>query len=330
LEHDSAPAHPPEIPLGQQPLRGAVFAGNVPFPAMWMALACLGLGAFLVRTLVTGGFQPEPESLLEPWMLTPIAALVLLVGLVSAAFGSQEVRRALVRQRSREPHHTDLPWTWDHPWRRTGVADGSLREVSSLWLMAAAWCLLLSPFVGFAFFPGGELSLRGDDSEAVPAPVRVMIGIFAGVGALLVAGALRGLIAHLWRGPRFLRFHGFPFLLGGRLEATLETRWPVGTERLTLTLRCVAEHVVRESGSGKARDGTTIRTELEQLWATTFDVELPAGGDGRRVPIVVDLPADAPPTSLSQDPPRYWRLDVRLPDGPVRFLVPVYSAVAVR
>jgi hypothetical protein len=325
MELEMTPIPPQEVPLGHQPQRGAVFAGNVPFPAVWMG--CLAFGAFLAQMMVTGGFQPDDGSLLEPWMLWPITALVFLVGLVSAGFGGQEIRRAILRRGTQGSHTSGPAWSRDYRWRHTGIADGSRTDLFGPWMMAAAWCLLLAPFVGFVFFPQGEFSLTGD-SDVVPTPVRVMVGIFAVVGVLLVLTALREMVAYLWHGQRFLHFHTFPFLLGERLEATLRTRHPIGAERLTATLRCVAERHVWETGHGKDRDRSRITTEFEQLYVKTIEIELPDGSDSRRIPIAFDLPADAPATYLSGDPPRYWRVDVRLPRGFARFLVPVYSPPA--
>jgi hypothetical protein len=60
-----------------QPVHGATLSGNVPYPAVWLAAACLALGAFLARGYLSGMFEPQDGSALQPWMFGAFAALAL-------------------------------------------------------------------------------------------------------------------------------------------------------------------------------------------------------------------------------------------------------------
>jgi hypothetical protein len=316
------PGAEPAVSRGDAPVRGVTVHGDVPFPALWLGVGCLGLGIFLANGYRAGLFEPAAGSPLRPWMFAAFAAMALVVGAAFAVFGVRDVRRALARRRGLAAGHAAEAWKWDHPWNRRGIADGSASELVTLWIMAPVWCLLLSPFVAIIFFPDGDFNWRGGGGDE-PVWVTIMVAAFALAGFGLAFQALRGLLVHLVRGPTFLRFHHFPYVLGGRLEATLETPARISADRVTATLRCLREHVVREVDRRSART-TSLRTEHENLHEATIAIEL-GGGATRRVPIAFELPADAPATRLSDTPPVYWKLVVELPGRTTTFVVPVYQ-----
>jgi hypothetical protein len=144
--------------------------------------------------------------------------------------------------------------------------------------------------------------------------------------AFLVLGLVR--LYRLGRllkyGTGWIRFDRFPFFLGETLDLRLGCRGRLDRFRsLIVTLRLV--QVTRETR------GSSISFVGHQHWAERLEFDPRTLQDPTELPVSIPLPADGPCTSIAEDPPRYWEIEIEGPaagpglDFQARFLVPVYS-----
>ncbi len=136
----------------------------------------------------------------------------------------------------------------------------------------------------------------------------------------------------LWRLLRFGRspliFASFPFQLGQELRVTLVQAGRLrGCQTLRLTLRCIEEvRLEWKLSSGRSRSELVCDALYEDC--QTLQAEHLSLSHGSQLEISFPLPADAPPTMLSQYPPRYWELEISADTQGMAytglFFVPVY------
>jgi hypothetical protein len=283
--------------------------------AVRVGLLALGIGAcsaILAPALLRRAGRADGAELLY----VAFGALMALAGLSFLPYGLAGLREEARRRRALASH-PDEPWLADHPWRREGArCEGAADAARWLWTATflAAFLAVLSSFVLLPAPPG--------PFRASAATVLGLLGLSVPAAAGRAVHLLARRVRH---GRSELRFLGFPFFLGGTLEAELARRAGAPhLARLEATLRCVRERYVRR-GFTRRKD---LLLEREVLHEQTISVEAAPGA--RRHPIRFQLP-DEPglATVLAESPPRYWEVEVRsaVPgiDLGATFLVPVYA-----
>ena len=252
----------------------------------------------------------EPSRGVPGWIPPVCGALFAIAGLAFVINGVAGLRVQQRAQRLR-PTHTHAPWIWDHPWDDQGSRDDSGRRIARAIWGTAFLALFLIPFNWIGFF----------------SPERP--GIFAMVALLMDAvligsvGWVAYLIAQRSKyGPTMLRFQRFPFHPGRELEVRLaRPRHLAGIETPEALLRCVQERYEME-GTGKNRRKVVVAYEL---WSDRRGAELRRGEFVWRFAV----PDEVPGTALSERPPRYWEMELRIEapgiDFAGTFLVPVYT-----
>jgi hypothetical protein len=233
--------------------------------------------------------------------------------------------RSLARRLRRGPGPAPAePWLADHPWRREGVAEDTLRLARGLLVGGGLVTGLVSVMAA--------LALARAEWPAV-VPLAAVLGLLLAAGLGLVGWGVLLVLRRARHGLAELRFVRCPFWLGEALEATLVRDPGAGPlDGLTARLDCVVERwVERPEGvaDDSGRHGRAPRLEREVVWTETRPVPLVHGS---RLPVRFALPPPggaAVGTALSANPPRYWELTLwaRLPgpDFAAVFLVPVYE-----
>jgi hypothetical protein len=233
--------------------------------------------------------------------------------------------RALARKLRRGAGPTPAePWRADHPWRRDGAVEDTLRLARGVLVGGGILTVFASVLAGLALADAGwpEVAL-----------VAGVLGLFLAVGLALVGRGVLLVLRRARHGLSELRFARCPFWMGEPLEVALlrdPGARPLGG--LTARLDCVVERwVERPEGvaDDSGRHGRAPRLEREVVWTETRPVPLVHGS---RLPVRFALPPPggaAVGTALSANPPRYWELTLwaRLPgpDFAAVFLVPVYE-----
>jgi len=283
--------------------------------AVLFGLPFLGAGVFAALAP-----RLAPENVNGPVQLVYWAAAVFgLAGLYMIWIGLRRLRRRAVAARLRELHPGE-PWLWDHSWSRQGARGDVRRRALAAVAGAGAFAVFLAPFNVIAF---------GMDGVSPRALWVGVVVVFDLVTVGIIVHAIYLVMRWLKYGVATVTFGRFPFVLGE--EGTIHFE---GTARgepprtLTATLRCV-EEAYETSGSGKNRSTKTVCYEVHADTRTVDDVR--GRWEGRRgLALSYVFPAAAPPTRLSERPPRYWELEIgaEVPgiDYQGRFLLPVYAA----
>jgi hypothetical protein len=244
-----------------------------------------------------------------------------LGGSYFSVHGVQDIL-ALARKRRFSVEQPGKPWLGDYPWRPEGFKFSALRETTKPLTAALIGSALVAPFIWVAL--GNPFAWAFD--------------LFVGILALLPGLTWWRWFAMLRRASRFgssfLTYDTFPFFVGNTLRARLQVRRNLESiQSLTLTLRCVQEKYVTTGGSkrwGVSR-GTTSTVSYE-LFSEVLVLDrskimnLQSGG----IPLQFSIPANAPPSRLSDRPPVYWEIEARGETQGTAYqallLVPVYSA----
>ena len=288
--------------LENRPGRSGVALGSgcavlfgLPFLTIGVAAILVGLGVF---ELGSGKDGPPLIAILG------FGGAFALAGLFVCSHGVLGLRRKYRRRRF-AGQQRGQPWFADHPWDITGTTDHAGRRL--LWPFGISGFLFvfLIPFNCF-FFSG--------DSSRMPWFVKAFIGLFDGAFVFVLAYALYCLGRYLKYGSSLLRFNGFPFFLGERLDVQFVPPDRLQDFRaLDMTLRCVEERFETHG------DDNVIR--CYEVYAETRRCDVDA--------IAFDLPDDAPSTALAERPPVYWEIDIKADvpgiDYETSFLVPVYA-----
>ena len=130
-----------------------------------------------------------------------------------------------------------------------------------------------------------------------------------------------------------LELESMPVAPGSQLRAVLAGKRGLPAKgRVKVSLDCIEQAA---SATGELGVGPAPATKIVCSVARQIDLE-DGGAFGRRLPIALLLPVDAPPTALVQPGGalRYWLLTVAVPEGKglcpaetYQFLVPVYGAI---
>ncbi len=278
-------------------------------------LPAIGFGSLFAVVGVTVGILAWLELLnassgVPRWLGPMIGGMFAVAGLSFVAHGVLGVRVQRRTRRLRETHERQ-PWIWDHPWNENGSRDDSGRRITRAMWFTGFLALFMVPLGWIAFF-----------SPERPWPFR----IGAVVMGIMVAGSMWW-VAYMIRrrakyGVAMLRFRRFPFRTGEELEVHM-ARPPrlAGVESPEALLRCVQErYEMRHTGDSRSQVvvayeicSETKRAEYrrgEYVWRFT-------------------VPESAPGTALSERPPRYWELELKIETQGVdysgTFLVPVYA-----
>lgn len=276
-------------------------------PAIGFGSAFAAVGVTLAVFAAIG--RLEASRGVPTWLGPFVGVLFAIAGASFIVHGILSVRLQRRTQRLRVTHERQ-PWVWDHPWDELGSEDDSARRIGRAAWTTAFLGLFLIPFNWIAFF----------------SPERPVIFVVAAVladGMLLASAAwflyLIGQRAKY--GLAMLRFRRFPFRPGTEMELHMaRPRRLAGVTSPEAVLRCVQERYEMR-GTGKDRSRTIVAYEL---WSDC------QRGEFRRGEFVwrFALPEGVPGTALSERPPRYWELELKIEtpglDYAGTFLVPVY------
>ena len=244
------------------------------------------------------------------WIGPVVGGLFALAGVsfIMHGFAGIRVQRRAHRLRAT---HVREPWVWDHPWNESGSTDESGRRIMRALWMSGFLALFAVPFLWIGFF-----------SPERPTP----FAIAAGAMICAVIGCMWWVVYLFMRrakyGVSMLRFRRYPFKLGGEVEVHLARPAALaGVESPEALLRCVQErYEVRRSG--KNRTHVVVAYEV---WSTTRAADYQRGEYVWRF----EIPEGLPGTALSERPPGYWELELKVETAGVdyagTFLVPVYA-----
>ena len=246
-----------------------------------------------------------------PWWLGVAGGgLFAMAGMSFVLHGVVGIQAQRRVRRLRETHVRE-PWVWDHPWDDQGSRDDSGRRIAR-----AIWSTVI---IGLFLVPFNWVGFLSPERPVAFAVMAVLMDI------LLVACVWRTARLIMQRrkyGPTMLRFRRFPFRPGQEVELHM-ARPPhlAGIEAPVAVFRCVEERYEMQ-GSGKNRSKVVVAYEL---WSDRQRAEFRRGEFTWRF----SVPEGIPGTALSERPPRYWELDLKIEvpgvDYAGTFLVPVYA-----
>lgn len=265
--------------------------------AGWMevvvAVVMIAVGAVLIALHL---IEPSPEGGTR-WVAFGGGVLILL-----ALGASIEIVRNFTRRRRALAGGTEA-WLADYDWPADGVQTVNTRSAA----IVSASAILGSLLPGLAILAMG-LTTGGDVWMTV-------IGLAMMALMALVSWHQFGtpLVQCLRHGESRLRMPPVPAYLGEPTLVELETSAVLSAP--ALTFRCIREEWI---GSGKHRRKARY---LLAYGRTSMDSQTTNG-----LQLNVEAPAGGPATSLGQDPPRYWELEVKdeAAGFEALFLIPVY------
>lgn len=244
------------------------------------------------------------------WLVPVVGALFAIAGLsiVAQGFAALAIHR---RVRCLRETYARQPWVWDHPWDESGSRDDSGRRIGRAIWAAAFLALFMVPVNWIGFFSPGRPLLFA---------IAAVLGNCVVVGCGWWAVYLMGRRAKY--GVSTLRFHRFPFRPGDEVELHLARPSRLaGVEAPEALLRCVQERWQPRQGG---KDGEEDIVAFE-VWSATRTAEFQRGEYVWRFA----LPEGLPGTALSEQPPRYWELELKIEtagmDYAGTFLVPIYE-----
>lgn len=190
--------------------------------------------------------------------------------------------------------HPDSPWLWRTDWASGRILGAGKGTVFGAWALALAWCavsaptLIVVPLALFHYWPA-----------------LLALG-FPAVGIWLVVRAVRITLRLADFGRPVFEMAAVPGVLGRTLQGAIATRLSTLPQSgVHLKLTCMRREV---TGTGRGR---TIHELI--LWRdehTVPPLQILGGPAGARIPVVFDLPAEQPPTTLENPDDRIvWRLD---------------------
>ena len=246
-----------------------------------------------------------------PWWLVPlVGGLFALAGMSFVAHGVIGVRMQRRVERLRETHMRE-PWVWDYPWNEFGSRDDSGRRIARAVWMTGFIGLFAVPFNWIGFF---------SPERPVPFTIAAVLMDCFVVGCAWRATYLIGRRAKY--GVSMMRFRRYPFKPGGEVELHLARPMRLaGVTAPEALLRCVQERY-ETHGTGKNRSTVVVAYEL---WSATRTAEYRRGEFVWRF----ELPETVPGTALSERPPRYWEIELKIAvpgvDYAGTFLIPIYD-----
>lgn len=233
-----------------------------------------------------------------------LAGLMLWSAAIHAILRHRRTQR-LLRARP------DEPWWGDYHWNAKGDRQrpflGAVGSVVTfgfivLFLTPFHWWMSADPWI----------------------PGFLILGLFDLIFSVVALVWLYRLGQQLKYGAAWIRFERFPFFLGETVDVRLGCRSRLDRfARLIVTLRLVQ---VQKEQRGNSNDAVGY-----QHWSERLVFDPAALPDPHELPVSIPLPSDALGSALSEEPPRYWEIDVKGPasgvemDFEARFLVPVYG-----
>jgi hypothetical protein len=286
--------------------------------------------AIALGSLITGfgfvfGFGVSTVALLAPkglpreqrWLIPPVLAFMILIGLGLIRAGLADQRRA-ARGKELAARLPDQPWFADWHWDPQGAFAESALGATGIFVTLFI-LLVMAPFNVLWLY---ALDPHQDDKTRVLALMVLIPDFFI---YLLVRGVTSLVKDRVRFGRPRLQFELFPFFRGETLEVRVTAKMFAGQEGVVATLRCIEERTMVAHSRG-GRRSVFVRPYQLYLARQAF----PGRFAGEDVPLRIDLPAQ-PPTELLRQPPRYWELEIR--GGPatsaVSFVVPVYARPGV-
>lgn len=241
-----------------------------------------------------------------------LGVLFAIAGMSFVVHGIMGIRVQRRVERLRSTHVRE-PWVWDHPWDERGSRDESGWRIGRV-----VWC---SGFLALFAIPFNWVGFLSPERPVIFAMVAVLMDCLL-VGCVWRAMYLIGQRAKY--GPMMLRFRRFPFRPGGEVEVHMARPARLaGIEAPVAVLRCVQERYDMRGG-GEDRSQMVVAYEL---WSDRQAATFRWGEFVWRFA----LPEGVPGTALSERPPRYWELELRVEmpgvDFGGTFLVPVYVPV---
>ena len=263
-------------------------------------------------TVLAALHRLEMSRGIPQWLGTLFGAVFAIAGMSFVVHGIIGVRMQRRAARLR-PTHQREPWVWDHPWDDRGSRDDSGRRIARAIWFTAFLALFLVPFnwVGF---------LSPERPTVFALVAALMDVLLVGCGCWVVY-LVRQRAKY---GPTMLRFRRFPFHPGATAELHMARPARLaGIEAPEALLRCVQERYEMR-GSGKNRSQVVVAYEL---WSARQPAVFRRGEYVWRF----EVPDGVPGTALSELPPRYWELELKVEMPGVdlvrTFLVPVYTEV---
>jgi hypothetical protein len=287
--------------------------GPAGVPAFLFGLLFLGGGyhiLFHASNWLSRAFSPSKL------VIVCVGSFLAVLGLASVAQAGRGLAvRWRLRRRRRE--HPEEPWLWSPFWSATGARLGLGRRLTTLLLTTSLFTLILVPF-----HPSTHWLLLFGDAVALA---------FWGV-------TIYQLIQGTKYGESELRFAKNPFFLGEEVEVHLQGGDRLrGYTEMTWTLRCIEERLV---GTPKNRSVACFALYEDKRVVAPGEVDLGPGKAARffqlgrqkdessELHMLFPLP-DKRDLATSQDPPRYWELEIkaRVPgiDYKAAFFLPVYA-----
>lgn len=277
--------------------------------------SAIGLGAvFAAAGVVVGVLALQGQlnaSPGVPLLLGPLmGGLFALAGMSFIVHGIAGVRVQQRVRRLRETHERE-PWVWDHPWNESGSHDEAGHRIARAIWATGLLGLFTVPFTWIGFF----------------SPERPVLFTIVAAAMNMAAIGCACWVVYLIRrrakyGTSTLRFRRFPFRIGDEVELHLARPASLnGVAAPEATLRCVQErYETRRSGRN-----TQQVVVAYDVWSATARAELKRGEYIWRF----DVPDTVPGTALSERPPRYWEMELKIAmpgvDYAGTFLVPVYE-----
>jgi hypothetical protein len=244
------------------------------------------------------------------WLGPGIGGMFAVAGMSFVAHGVAGLRIQQRVRRLRETHVRE-PWVWDHPWDESGSRDDSGRRIARAIWLTGFLALFLVPFNWIGFF-----------SPHRPLPFAITSAVLDCVvlGCVWWTAYLIGRRAKY--GVSTLRFRRFPFRTGDEVELHLARPMMLaGVTAPEALLRCVQErYEIQRSGTDRSQVVVAY-----EVWSATRTAEFQRGEYVWRF----NVPAGLPGTALSERPPRYWELELKVATSGVdyagTFLVPIYE-----
>jgi hypothetical protein len=286
--------------------RGGMSIGGIPAILFGTPFVAIGVGILLVLGGVVGSYDPSGDA--PRLVIAPMASVFAAAGLWLWIHGvTSKIRGA--RTNRLKARHPNEPWMWDHRWNPQGEKTRELRGAFGASVFIVFMGFFLVPFNWWAF----DLSFLGLESKGSEQfnPILILIvGVFDLLWLVIVGALVYHVLRFLRFGNSSLRFHTFPFFLGGELEVSLENaRRFEKFNSVELHLRYV-EEVYESRGSGSSGSSQVVcyalyedrqRLQPEQLKLTPDD----------RLLIRFPLPTDPLSNLLSEHPPRYWEIEIK-------------------
>ena len=258
--------------------------------------------------------EPNLEGQLP---IIPIAIGFLGLVVASAMLQKKLRNRHLRREEQIETADGRIPSIEERVAANSAWSKGEIRSkgrslVAGVWLLAAVWNLTF-----------GASFLKQLSNPEMKTGGLIVLGVFATLGLVPIAFALRLTMRQLRFGESLCRVTGKAGVIGQGIKGTISNQAEIKPEGdYTITLQCVEIYSV---GSGKNR---TSKTEVH--WQGKTTVARGSASSRAGIPFSIEIPKFPPETGyqLSRGPIN-WQLSISAPtkgvDYAALFIVPVFK-----